>query len=41
MRERVTLYGGRLDVGPRPGGGYRVDARFPLGAPSAPSVTSA
>lgn len=30
MRERVELLGGRLDVGPRTGGGYRVRARLPL-----------
>jgi signal transduction histidine kinase len=26
MRERVSLFGGSLDVGPRPRGGYRVHA---------------
>jgi hypothetical protein len=26
MRERVSLYGGRLDAGPRPDGGFRVHA---------------
>ncbi len=30
MRERVALHDGELEVGPRPTGGYRVRARFPL-----------
>ncbi len=30
MKERVALYGGELDVGPRLGGGFRVHARIPL-----------
>jgi signal transduction histidine kinase len=30
MQERVTLYGGTLETGPRFPGGYRVHARFPL-----------
>jgi signal transduction histidine kinase len=30
MRERVTLYGGRLYTGPRSGGGYEVVAHIPL-----------
>ena len=30
MRERVTMYGGQLDVGPIAEGGFRVRARLPL-----------
>jgi len=33
MRERVTLYGGQLDVGPVPGGGFEVRACLPLEPP--------
>ena len=29
LRERIGLYGGELDAGPRPGGGWRVRARIP------------
>jgi signal transduction histidine kinase len=30
MRERIAVYGGELDAGPRPGGGWRVAVRVPL-----------
>ncbi|HEX2272502.1 MAG TPA: histidine kinase, partial [Acidimicrobiales bacterium] len=29
MRERVSMYGGAFDAGPRPGGTFRVSARIP------------
>ena len=29
MRERVAVYGGRLDAGPVAGGGFRVTAELP------------
>ena len=32
MGERVALFGGVLNHGPQPGGGFRVDALFPLEA---------
>jgi signal transduction histidine kinase len=32
LRERIAIYGGSLDVGPRPGGGWRVRAMIPLEA---------
>ncbi|MPZ80968.1 MAG: sensor histidine kinase [Actinophytocola sp.] len=31
MRERALVFGGSLDAGPRPGGGWQVRARLPLG----------
>jgi len=31
MRERVTVYGGKLDAGPGPEGGFRLRARLPTG----------
>jgi signal transduction histidine kinase len=32
MAERVAAFGGDLEVGPRPGGGFRVAARLPVAA---------
>lgn len=32
MRERALVFGGSLDAGPRPGGGWEVRARLPLAA---------
>jgi signal transduction histidine kinase len=30
MRERAELHGGHVEIGPRPSGGYRVRARYPV-----------
>jgi signal transduction histidine kinase len=41
MRERVTMYGGKVTAGPRPGGGFGVSAWFPYDPPCEPSGVSA
>jgi len=32
MRERISVYGGDLEAGPRPEGGYRLHATLPVGS---------
>jgi signal transduction histidine kinase len=41
LRERVILAGGEFDAGPRPGGGWRVMARFPAEEPPAGAAPGA
>ena len=38
MRERVALYGGHIDTGPRPDGGFRVVATLPVAAANIPEA---
>jgi signal transduction histidine kinase len=38
MRERAALFGGSVQVGPRPGGGFRVHLRIPV--PALPGATA-
>lgn len=39
LRERIGLYRGELDAGPRPGGGWQVRARIPVEGPGRPGGT--
>ncbi|MFC5926619.1 sensor histidine kinase [Micromonospora vulcania] len=41
MRERVTVYDGSLTAGPRPAGGWQVEARLPLPSDPATEVIAA
>lgn len=38
MRERAELHGGQVEIGPRPSGGFRVRARYPVGESVAPGT---
>jgi signal transduction histidine kinase len=38
MRERTGVFGGSLSAGPRPGGGWRVEAVLPIGAAGRPAA---
>ena len=40
MRERASAAGGTVDIGPLPGGGFRVTARLPLACPPATAATT-
>jgi signal transduction histidine kinase len=40
LRERIAIYGGWLQVGPRPGGGWRVRATIPLEPAGQPAPVS-